>query len=275
MTQPTAQSSAPYKHPSLLATLWHDLQNLGKRKYKSDELVCWCMHRSFYLWFLILFGWFTGALLHHFEHIAKDTTHTVTLWTWMYIAVLFYTLIMLLFDISSVKLILSLGTFLLLWVSASYLEAMHPNIAIVGPVVKYFRNLNPTVNSGFPVVLSWLLFVPWLLMFLESYRSGRKTFSPNGIEERNLGVGVEITNTAGLHFACKYPDLLETVLGLGAGTILAFDQNERVIKEWNNVTLLYFKWPRIDEILHKKSVIVDNAADEPVDVVIDRRPPAQ
>ena len=89
-----------------------------------------------------------------------------------------------------------------------------------------------------------------------------------------MGEGSELTDRSGLKFRTKWRDLLETLLGFGAGDLLAVDNNHNVIKRWENVLFLCFVWPRLDEVLHQRSAVVDNAIDDPVAVEDAHRPRA-
>lgn len=230
----------------------------SQRRFKVEEVILYSVHRAFYLWALILAGWMMSALIRHDPAQANR-------WTWLYIWIVFYTFVLLLFDIGTIKLLVCSGTFALIWLAAKYIE-MTRSIFLLGPIFSHFQNLQPTMSGGVGSSISWLLFFPWLIMLIESYRTGRKSFSPNGIEERNIGVSKEITDRSGMHFICNYPDLLETILGFGAGTILAVDSTGKTIKEWNGILGLYFKWNRLDEILHQRSAVVDNSPNDPVEV---------
>jgi hypothetical protein len=172
---------------------------------------------------------------------------------------------MLMFDIGAIKLLIASIVFALLVVTAKYVEAVQ-HIVLLGHLFNHFRELHPTMSAGVPSVLSWLFFIPWAIMVGEAYRSGRKSFSPNGIEERNLGIGREIIDRSGLHFVCHYPDLLETIVGFGSGSLSAIDNQNKKIKEWHNIIGLAFFWNRLDEILHQRSAVVDNAPNDPVEV---------
>ncbi|MDB5300463.1 MAG: hypothetical protein JWO87_2126, partial [Phycisphaerales bacterium] len=42
--------------------------------------------------------------------------------------------------------------------------------------------------------------------------------------------------------------------------------SHNVVKRWENILFLFFIWGRLDEILHQRSAVVDNAPDDPVEV---------
>ena len=51
--------------------------------------------------------------------------------------------------------------------------------------------------------------------------------------------------------------MLETYLGLGAGDLEAVDANHHVVKRWDNILFLCYMWPKLDEILHQRSAVMD------------------
>src|SRR5690348_3201973 len=65
----------------------------------GDEIVVYCVHRSFYLWAMILAGFIGAACVRHWPASAGA-------WGWVYVMVLLYTLLTLLFDVSSLKALL-------------------------------------------------------------------------------------------------------------------------------------------------------------------------
>jgi hypothetical protein len=209
---------------------------------------------------LILFGWITSTVIYHFP------AHAIW-WTWAYLTVLIYTFMLLMFDVTLLKLVIAVGAFLLVVVTAKYVEAVR-HIVLIGHLTNHFRNLRPQMSGGFGSVVSWVLFLPWLAMLAEAFRSGRKSFSPNGIEERDLMVGTELTDRSGLHFYCRYPDLLETILGFGSGSIIAKDGTGKTVKEWPRILGLFFKWKRIDSILQQRATFIDNTQGEPVETKV-------
>src|SRR5205823_6140323 len=140
------------------------------------------------------------------------------------------------------------------------------HMTILSGVTGYLAGLHPALNPGMAQVISILLLPSWILSLFTSYARGRKAFSPNSIEERFLGEGREILDRSGLKFRTRYRDLFETFLGLGAGDLEAINNHQDVVKKWENILFLAFLWPKLDEILHQRSVGVDNARTNPVEV---------
>jgi len=237
-----------------------------KRKgqhFSTDEIVVYCVHRSFFLWPLILTGFIGGWLVKH--HPAMSVVMG-----WIYVWVLMMILVTLLFDVGTLKLMLWMGIFVFAWFLSKYFEELR-HLVLISWVVNYLRGLRPALSPGFATVMSWLLLGPWLGALFHSFSRGRKTFTPNGIEEWFLGEGCELTDRSGLKFRTNYRDLFETALGLGAGDLVAYDSSHHVVKHWENVLFLAFVWRRLDEILHQRAAVVDNNAEDPVEVEDVRR----
>jgi hypothetical protein len=108
--------------------------------------------------------------------------------------------------------------------------------------------------------------VPWIGALFQTFTNGRKRFTPNEISEWYVGEGCELTDRSGLKFRTRYRDILESVLGFGAGDLIAYDNSHNVIKKYESVLFLAFLWHRLDEILHERSALVDNAPENPVEV---------
>lgn len=229
---------------------------------RSGEVVVYSVHRSFYLWAIILAG-FAGAAL------ARRYPDSATLFGWVYLAVLMYTLVTLLFDVGTWKLMLWTGVFAFLWLICRYLEDLR-HVTVLSSLAGYLGGLRPHLDPGFATALSWLLLLPWVGALFHSFGQGRTAFSPNSIEEWFMGEGREITDRAGLKFRSRYRDLLETALGLGAGDLEAVDGNGQVVKRWENVVFLAFIWRRLDAILHTRSAVVDNAPGDVLEVGVER-----
>jgi hypothetical protein len=171
----------------------------------------------------------------------------------------------LLFDMGTGRLLFWIGVFCFAWIGSRYLEDLK-HVPVVSSVLQYFHNLHPRYDRGMAVGISTLLVPAWIGSLMHSFAEGRKTFTPNSIEERYVGHGCEITDRPGLKFRARYRDLLESLLGFGAGDLEAIDLNGNVVKRWNNILFLKFTWRKLDNILHQRAAVVDNAPDDPVEV---------
>lgn len=230
--------------------------------FHSAELVVYSAHRAFGLWALILAGFVGSAIVHHWNAPASKVPVVMG---WIYLWVLLYTFISALFDVGTLKLLLWVGIFTLIWISSKYIEELK-NVHVLSGVIAYMRHLKPRLDPGMATVVSWLLLGPWVGALFLTFTNGRKRFTPNEISEWQVGEGCELTDRSGLKFRTRYRDVLETILGFGAGDLIAYDANHAVTKRYENVLFLVFLWPKLDSILHERSALVDNAKDDPVEV---------
>jgi len=283
-TAPSAPVTTTEPHPTRLhhspiADVWHGVKRLGAfvvwvltgfgllghllrgRKAthgKPEEIVIYAVPRAFYLWALILVGFVSAAWVRH-------DPSTAGLWGWVYVWVLLYTFVTLVFDTSAWKFVLWTGIATFVWLISKYLEDVRDMYLLSGAFA-YLRGLHPHLDVGFATVVSWALLFPWVGALFHAFSRGRKTFSPNGIEEWFLGEGREIIDRAGLKFRSRYRDVFETILGLGAGDLEAVDANQQVVKRWEGILFLFFHWRRLDEVLHQRAAVVDTAPGDPIDV---------
>ena len=229
-----------------------------RERGRADEIILYTVHPSFYLWLIILIGFISAACVRHWPDSAPA-------WGWVYVFAMLFTIVTLLYDVSTLKALLWGGIFALLWITSKYLEDMK-HLTILSGVWRYLAGLHPKLDVGMAAVISLMLIVPWIFALFHSFSRGRKAFSPNSIEEWYLCEGREITDRSGLKFRTRYRDLFETFLGLGAGDLEAVDGNQQVVKRWSNILFLYFLWPKLDEILHQRSAVVENTPQQPVEV---------
>jgi hypothetical protein len=225
---------------------------------KSEEVVLYAVHQSFFLWALVLVGFIGAFWVGHWPGSA-------VVWGWLYLWTLLYTLVTVIYDMSTLKFLLWVGIFSFLWLISRYLEDVRA-IPILTQLGAYLRNLHPRLDHGFAMFMSAVLLPAWIGSLFQTFSRGRKIFSPNSIEEWYIAEGSEITDRSGLKFRTRYRDIFETALGLGAGDLEAIDGNGHVVKSWPNILFLAFTWPKLDEILHQRAATVDNAVQDPVEV---------
>jgi len=261
-------------------------------KVRRQEITVYSAHKAFCLWALILVGFAGAPIVRHYDrvearkhagdspaaaevatanaqaragnpaaanhpHVMYETRASLVL-GWVYVWVLLYTFITLVFDVGTLKLLLWAGIFTFLWILARYWQALG-HTPYLSHLIIYFKGLHPRLNPGLATVLSWLLLVPWVGALFLTFTNGRKKFSPNEISEWQVGVGSELTDRVGLKFRTRYRDVLEMVLGFGAGDLVAHDNHQNEIKRYENVLFLFFLWPRLDDILSERQAIVDTA----------------
>src|SRR5580765_1173533 len=57
----------------------------NRRRGKTDEIILYTVHHSFYLWMLILVGWIAAACVGHWPNSAPG-------WGWLYVFAMLYTI---------------------------------------------------------------------------------------------------------------------------------------------------------------------------------------
>jgi hypothetical protein len=229
-------------------------------KERRTEITVYATHRAFSLWLLILVGFIAGRIVHHFP-----SGRAPSVMGWIYVWVMLYTFVTVLFDLSTIKLLLWGGILALLWITCKYVEAIR-GFSLLNHIIGHFRYLHPTLDAGFATVLSWMLLVPWIGALFYTFTNGRKRFTPNEITEWYVGEGTEMLDRSGLKFRTRYRDILETILGFGSGDVIAYDNRQQVVKRFENVLFLVFLWPKIDSLLEERMTVVDNKPDSPVEV---------
>jgi hypothetical protein len=233
-------------------------------RFADQEILVYSAHRAFFLWPLVFTG-FIGAWIVGSPWIVSHWTSAPVFMGWFYIWVLAYTLVSILFDISTWKFVLWAGIFAFIYILSRYVE-MVKNVQILSHLFHYMHHLQPKLDHGFAIMMGWLLLIPWIGSLFSTFTNGRKRFTPNEISEWHMGDGSELTDRTGLKFRSKYRDVFETLLGFGAGDLLAIDGTGVVRKRWENILFLFFIWKRMDEILHQRAAVVDNEPNEPVEV---------
>jgi hypothetical protein len=235
------------------------------RKSEIDEIVVYSAPAAFYLWIVLAVGVALKFLVPVYV--------SALVGGWIYIFTLLFFILALLYDLNLKKLALFTLVIAVIWLFARYMENLR-DIAILGPILHHFAMLQPRYDHGMVTALSWLLLIPWICSLFEMRFDRKKQFSPNEIAEFHFGEGSELTDRSGLRFVTKYRDVLETILGFGAGDLLAVDNQHTVIKRYENIVGLWFYWSKLDRVLHQRATLVDEdeetnaTSDQPA--VIDR-----
>lgn len=227
-----------------------------------NRIVVYSVHRAFYVWLAVVLGFVGGALVKYIDPQLEGNTSLLL--GWAYVAVLMVTIVTLLFDFSTWKFLLVVGGFVFVWLLSRYLESH--NLPVIGAFATYIASLNPRMQPGFASVMSWMLLMLWLGAAFHSFVRGRKTFQPNSVEEWVLGEGREVIDRTGVKFRTRYRDVLEVILGFGAGDIEAYDTTQHVVKRWENIVFLAFKWKSLDTLLHERMTYVDNQPGATIEV---------
>jgi hypothetical protein len=227
-----------------------------------NKIIVYSVHRAFYVWLAVVLGFVGSAIVRYVDDGLTGYTSLVLGWT--YVVVMIVTIVTLIFDFSTWKFLLVVGGFIFVWLLSKFL-ASH-NIPVIGVFANYIASLNPRLQPGFASVMSWMLLMLWLGAAFHSFVRGRKTFMPNSVEEWVLGEGREVIDRQGVKFRTRYRDVLEAILGFGAGDIEAYDTTQHVVKRWENIVFLAFKWRQLDTLLHERMTYIDNQPGATIEV---------
>lgn len=224
--------------------------HLVRGKTKIDEVIVYSAPPAFFLWVVIAVGFLLRLLV---------PTHILTpeAGAWIFIFTLIYFLLAILYDMSLKKVLLCTLVVAVLWLFAKYMEGRY-SIAILSPILHHFAALDPKYDHGTVSVICWLLLIPWVASLFEMAFNRKKKFSPNEIAEYHFGEGSELTDRVGLRFMTKYRDVLETLLGFGGGDLIAVDNQQRIIKRYENIVGLWFHWDKLDRILQQRATLVED-----------------
>ena len=223
-------------------------QRIVHGRSKVDEVVVFSAPPAFFLWIVIAIGFGLQGL------ISAGLSERAG--AWLFIFTLLYFMLALLYDMNLKRLALWLLIIATLWLLGKYLEGLH-HVAILGPILHHFTALDPHYDQGTISAICWLLLIPWVVSLFAMFFNRKKKFSPNEIAEFHFGEGSELTDRSGLRFVTKYRDVLETILGFGSGDVLAVDNHQVVIKRYENILGLWFKWDKLDRILHQRATLLD------------------
>lgn len=231
-----------------------------KRRFQNknpDQIVIYSVHRAFFLW-MLMFVCFVGGIA------VQNWPSTSSFFGWTFVIALIYTFAALLFEAGTWRLVLVMGVIALIWLACQYLQDLK-QIPIVHNIASYVAGQQPTVSAGTFKLLTIALAIPWIASIVYTFGYGRKVFTPNSINEWYLGIGSEVHDRGGLRFRTNYRDVLESLLGIGSGDLLAVDRAGRQVRRFENVLFLFFRWRKLDEILHRRFAVVDNVDGDAVE----------
>lgn len=147
-------------------------------------------------------------------------------------------------------LVLLIGLFCGLWMTYAF------GIAVFQNVYAFFRDLDLQFNQQTAVlwfILGAMLFVYSLGRVLYD---GRWTMTPNELQHQVLFRRRRAFARGAKTVEAEFPDLLEWVLGFGAGTLIILDSRSRqVINRIPNVLALSSKMAKMDRLLELREVV--------------------
>ena len=119
-----------------------------KSRMANEEVTVYAVHQSFFVWLLVLVGFVGAPIVHHWP----GNENVSVAFGWIYLWVLLYTLITLIYDLNTIKFLLWIGIFTLIWLAMQYVQDVKA-IPLVNGLVAYFHLLKPHMDPGFVTVV--------------------------------------------------------------------------------------------------------------------------
>lgn len=157
-----------------------------------------------------------------------------------------------------------IGLVLALFFTSAELVNVKYDLPVLGPILDFFRSLGPVVNVGWwkatasvVAIIIAVYCLPWATL------NGRHVLTSRTIERIRVGQDALQTPASGLSIAVEWKDLLEFVLGFGAGSIVFRDRNGRMVKQIPNILGLYFIWSFIEPLYQSTATREDDLDIDP------------
>ena len=127
-----------------------------------------------------------------------------------------------------------------------------------GDIYGWFRDLDLQYDRGFGLALSIFLVGPYLVMLVWSRLQHKWRITHNEFEHYSWGRTDDSLARGAKRVRSTYPDVLELLLGLGAGTLIVYSATGRSeLRRIHNVPFLPLVRRRINRILELTAVTTD------------------
>jgi hypothetical protein len=132
-----------------------------------------------------------------------------------------------------------------------------------GWIYDQFARQDIQYNRGLGLCLSIILLLPYLFMLVWARLNDRWRITHNEFEHYSLGRSTDSLGRGAKTIRAEFPDFFESVLGLGAGTLIVFNANgTRELRRINNVVLLPLVRKKLDHILERTAITAGQIDDE-------------
>ena len=177
---------------------------------------------------------------------------------WIYLIVVFMVILTLSIDVERNYAAFLLVSFLAVWLLGLWLRDVK-HLTIVGDIYRFFAGLDVSYDRSFGLALSIILSIPYGIMLLMSRINDRWRITHNEFEHLSFGRADDALARGAKRVRSTYPDLLEFVLGLGAGTLIVYSASGRdELRRISNVPFLFHVRNRIDRLLESTQVTVEH-----------------
>lgn len=129
---------------------------------------------------------------------------------------------------------------------------------LFGNLYNFFADMDIQYSRGFGLSMSIFIGVPYVIMLAWSRINHKWRITHNEFEHYSWGRSDDSLARGAKRFRSTYPDLLEFILGLGAGTLIVYSATGRTeLRRIHNVPMLPMLRKKIDHLLEYTAVTSD------------------
>lgn len=188
---------------------------------------------------------------------------------WVYLITIFLVILTLSVDVERNFAAFWAVALIALWLATWLLH--EKGIPVFTHVYRFFADLDVSYERGYALALSIFLLFPFLGMLLWSRLNHRWRITHNEFEHYAWGRADDSLARGAKRVRTTYPDLLEFILGMGAGTLHVYSASGQTeLRRIPNVPMLFVLRKRINRILEttqvtgvteiQQSIIADESA---------------
>ena len=229
-------------------------QDQAKDKKPKHSVVFYCYPKLLFCWPLIVFGplfWILGAPS---EDPASGRLEVLG---WLYLLTMFMVVLTIGIDLERNYSVFWVVAFLLFFFLGRWLVDAK-GFTFFGDIYGWFANLDVQYDRGFALVLSIVLAGPFAMMLLWSRLQHKWRITHNEFEHYSWGRTDDSLARGAKRVRSTYPDVLELLLGFGAGTLIVYSATGRSeLRRIHNVPFLPLVRRRINWLLEQTAVTTD------------------
>ncbi len=196
-----------------------------------------------YLWPIMVIGW-VGPWLTS----GDKPWVSAGVMGWIWITVMLIVIICIGSDTDRNKTAALAAVVIIFWLGGLLLEAKK-GIPVLSNVYDFFAGYNVQFDPGTAGVFSMATLVLLFFVIGSAWFDGRYEITTREITHKRLFRTSDSLPRAAKRIKRDWRDLIETILGLGAGDVIVLDTNSNVVMRIPNVPFLWFFRQDVDHIL--------------------------
>ena len=224
-----------------------------KRKH---EVVFHCYPKLLFCWPLIVLGplfWFFGGA----PEDPSAVSPTLEVLAWLYLLTTTMVVLTIGVDLERNHTVFWVVMFLFFFFLGRWLID-YKHFTFFGDIYRWFAALDLQYDRSFALALSIFLVGPYAVMLLWSRLQHKWRITHNEFEHYSWGRADDSLARGAKRVRSTYPDVLELLLGLGAGTLIVYSATGRSeLRRIRHVPFLPLVRRRIDRILELTAVTTD------------------